>query len=185
MFLKRKMCGKIKARGCADSQKQQGKIPPEDATSSTITTEVVFLTAMIDTLENRDVAVIDIPGAFMQADMDDEVIIHFEGKMTELLIEVDEDLYGPYAMMEHGKTVIYVDLLKALYRMLKAVHLFWEKLMATLMKHGFEVNPYDACVTNKTINGRQCTLAWHVDDIRASHKDPKVFDWIIETLKEE
>ena len=68
-----------------------------------MSTEAVFLTAMIDALEDRDVAVIDIPGAFMQADMDDEVIIRFEGKMTELLIEVDEALYRPYAVMERGK----------------------------------------------------------------------------------
>ena len=38
---------------------------------------------------------------------------------------------------------------------------------------------------NKAINGHQCTLAWHIDDIKASHKDPKVVDWSIETLKEE
>ena len=185
MLLKRKRCGKIKARGCADGQKQRGKIPPEDTTSPTITTEAVFLTAMIDALENCDVAVIDILGAFMQADMDDEVILRFEGKMTELLIEVDEDLYRPYAVTERGKTVIYVDLLKALYGTLKAAHLFWEKFTATLTKLGLQINPYDACVANKTINGHQCTLAWHVDDIKASHKDPKVVDWIIETLKDE
>ena len=88
-------------------------------------------------------------------------------------------------MMERGKTVIYVDLLKALYGTLKAACLFWEKFTATLTKHGFQINPYDACVANKTINGHQCTLAWHVDDIKASHKDPKVIDWIIETLQEE
>ena len=117
--------------------------------------------------------------------MDDEVILRFEGEMTELLIEVDEDLYRPYAVMEHGKTVIYVDLLKVLYGTLKAACLFWEKFTATLTKLGFQINPYDACVANKTINGHQCTLAWHVDDIKASHKDPKVVNWIIETLKDE
>ena len=165
---------------CADGRKQHGKIPPEDTTSPTVTTEAVFLTAMINALKNRDVAIIDIPGgAFMQADMDNEVILRFEGKMTELLIEVDEDLYRPYAVMEHGKTVIYVDLLKALYGTLKAACLFWEKFTATLTKLGFQINPYNACVANKTINGHQCTLGWHVDDIKASHKDPKVVDLII------
>ena len=75
--------------------------------------------------------------------------------------------------------------MKALYGTLKAARLFWEKFTATLTKLGFQINPYDACVVNKTINGYQCTLAWHVDDIKASHKDPKVVNWIIETLKEE
>ena len=140
---------------------------------------------MIDALEDRDMAVIDIPGAFMQANMDDEIIIWFEEKITELLIEVDEGLYGPYAMTERGEMVIYVDLLKALYGTLKAAHLFWEKFATTLTMLGFQISPYDACVVNKTINSYQCTLAWHVDDIKASHKDPKVVVWIIETLKEE
>ena len=43
MFLKCKRCGKIKVHGCADGRKQRGKIPPEDTTSPTISTEVVFL----------------------------------------------------------------------------------------------------------------------------------------------
>ena len=80
---------------------------------------------------------------------------------------------------------ILSDLLKALYGTLKAAHLFWEKFTATLTKLGFQINPYDACVASKTINGHQCTLAWHVDDIKASQKDPKAIDWIIETLKAE
>jgi hypothetical protein len=39
-----------------------------------VATEVVFLMAVIDALENRDVAVVDIPGAFMQVNLDDETI---------------------------------------------------------------------------------------------------------------
>ena len=37
---------------------------------------------------------------------------------------------------------------------------------------GFETNPYDWCVANKDINGSQCTIVWHVDDLKVSHKDP-------------
>ena len=38
------------------------------------------------------------------------------------------------------------------------------------------MNPYDACVANKIINGEQHTLTWHVDDVKASHVDTKVND---------
>ena len=35
----------------------------------------------------------------------------------------------------------------------------------------FEVNPYDPCVANKTVNGSQMTMMWHVDDLKVSHKE--------------
>ena len=39
---------------------------------------------------------------------------------------------------------------------------------------GFEVNSYDPCVANKILNGSQCTVVWHVDDLKVSHKDEAV-----------
>ena len=41
------------------------------------------------------------------------------------------------------------------------------------------MNPYDACVANEMIGGKQMTIAWHVDDTKSSHVDPKVNDWFI------
>ena len=73
----------------------------------------------------------------------------------------------------------------ALYGTLKAALLFWRKLSASLKEYGFVINPYDWCVANKIINGKQCTIVWHVDDLKISHKDPKVVDRIIETLDSE
>jgi hypothetical protein len=44
------------------------------------------------------------------------------------------------------------------------------------------INPCNFCVSNKTINGKQCTVAWHVDDSKISHVDPKVNDTILNLL---
>jgi len=63
--------------------------------------------------------------------------------------------------------------------------LFWKKLSESLKQRGFEINPYDWCVANKTINGTQCTIVWHVDDLKISHVDRSVVDSIIASLKEE
>ena len=82
------------------------------------------MTAVIDAMENRTVAVVDIPGAFMQADMDPGVYMHIDGAMAELLMEIDYDMYHPHMVKEKGKPVIYVELLKALYGTLRAAHLF-------------------------------------------------------------
>ncbi len=35
------------------------------------------------------------------------------------------------------------------------------------------MNPYNLCVTNKTVNGTQMTVCWHVDDLKVSHVNPK------------
>lgn len=115
MFLKRKCGGEIKGRGCADGQKQRAYTAKEDAASPTVATEAVFLTSMIDAMENQEVAVFHVPGAFMQADMDELVHVRFTGKMVNLLLEIDEEMYKPCNTVERRKRVMYVELLKALY----------------------------------------------------------------------
>ena len=55
------------------------------------------------------------------------------------------------------------------------------------MTIGFELNPYDPCVANKTINGKQLTLVWHVDDINVRHVEAEVVTrmekWLRKTYK--
>jgi hypothetical protein len=93
MFLKKKRCGRIKGRGCADGRKQRPYTAKEDASSPTVSIEAVMLSCTIDALERRDVATVDIPGAFMQADMDELVHMRLEGTMAELLVKLDPKLY--------------------------------------------------------------------------------------------
>ena len=50
---------------------------------------------------------------------------------------------------------------------------------------GFTINPYDWCIANNIINESQCTIVCHVDDLKPSHKDPKVIDKIIASLDDE
>ena len=163
MFLKKKRCGRIKGRGCADGRKQRLYTAKEDASSPTVAIESLMLSCVIDAEEGRDVGTVDIPGAFMQADMEDTVHMKMEGKMAELLVRIDPKLYRKYVRMENGKMVLYVELKKALYGTLKAALLFWRLLSTKLFDWGFTANPYDSCVMNKEINGRQCTVLWHVE----------------------
>ena len=85
MFLKKKRDGIIKGRGCADGRKQREYTSREDASSPTVAIESLLLSCVINAKEARDVATADIPGAFMQADMDDVVHMKLEGTMAELL----------------------------------------------------------------------------------------------------
>ena len=186
MFLKKKRCGKIKGRGCADGRKQRAYITKEESTSPTISTEAVFLTAVVNAWEHRKVAVLDVPGAFMQVDMDELVHVRFSGEMVDKLLEIDYELYSGYVTIERGEKVMYVELLKALYGTLRAARLFWEKLHAKLVDDwGFVPNRYDSCVVNKMVGGKQLTVAWHVDDLKVSHVNESALDEFIEMMEKE
>ena len=100
----------------------------------------------------------------MQTDIDELVHLKLEGEIAELLVKVDPS-YGKFMTKEQGKSVIYTELSKALYGTLQAALLFWKDMSKFLVKElGFVVNPYDWCIVNKTINRKQCTIGWHVDD---------------------
>ena len=106
MFLKRKSRGRIKGLGCTDGRKQREFITKEESSAPTISTEALFLTFIIDALERRDVATTYIPGAFMQADMDEIFNMKIEGKMAQLMTKIDPKKYEKYTVMERGKPVI-------------------------------------------------------------------------------
>ena len=75
--------------------------------------------------------IMDVPGAFMQADQDDLVHVWFTGAMVDKLLEIDEEMYLPCVTWESNQKVVYVELLKAPYGTIKAANLFWEKTNKT------------------------------------------------------
>jgi Reverse transcriptase (RNA-dependent DNA polymerase) len=184
MFLKQKRAGQVKGRGCAEGRKQKIYSNKEDASSPTVAIQSVLLTCIIDAMEDRDVATVDIPAAFMQAEMDEIVFMKITGTMVNLLVSLDKCKYNRYTTSEGNKDVLYVRLNKALYGTLRAALLLWNKLSETLQGWGFAINPYDQCVANKEIDGKQCTIIWHVDDLKISHCNCKVVSGVIRRLSE-
>ena len=172
MFLKQKICGKIKGGGCADVRKQRKYLTKGDTSAPTVATETLFLPCIIDAMEHRNIVTVDIPGAFMQADMEGEIVhMKLEGKMAELLTKLEPKLYRKYVMNKKGITVLYVEFKKALYGTLQVALIFWKSLTSILQEWGFEINPYNLCMENKTVNGKQMTVVWHVDNLNISHEN--------------
>ena len=100
-----------------------------------------------------------------------------------MLIQVDPS-YEQFVVEEKGKPVIYTELDKALYGTLQAALLFWQDLSGYLIKElGFEPNPYDPCVVNKIIKGKQMTIGWHVDDLKMSHVSQAILEDVISKLE--
>lgn len=44
------------------------------------------------------------------------------------------------------------------------------------------MNPYNLCLWNEMIDGKQCTICFHVDDCKISHVSSKVIDYVINWL---
>jgi len=55
-------------------------------------------------------------------------------------------------------------------------------LSDTIISWGFTLNRYDQYMANKTLNGRQCTIIWHVDDLKIPHVEKDLVEGIISNL---
>ena len=73
-----------------------------------------MLTATIDELYGRDVAVLNIPGAFLRADMNNEIHVVFRGTLAEMMVAANIALYRPFVSYKTRKSVPYIRLKKAL-----------------------------------------------------------------------
>ena len=76
-----------------------------------------------------------------------------------------------------------MECLNALYGTMVASLLYYEKFTKSLKANGYEMNLYDACVWNKVIDGKQCTICFHVDDCKISHVSNHVVEQTIEWLR--
>ena len=111
LFLEEKKTGNIKGRMCANGSKQRDEFTKGEATSPTVTTDAVIITSAIDAHEGRDVAVIDLPGAFLHATMDDVVHMVMHGRLAELMAETAPELYRKYITHgKNGEAMLYVTL---------------------------------------------------------------------------
>ena len=190
MLLTEKRDNSVKGRLVYNGKPTREWLSREDAASPTAATESIMLTSIVDAKEERDVMTGDIPNAFIQTKMPDvkdgeeRVIMKITGVLVDLLVEMSPEVYGPHVVFENGKKVLYVQVLRALYGMLIASLLWYKQFKSDLEGQGFEFNPYDPCVANRTVNGKQHTVLFHVDDLKSSHVDSKVNDKFLKWLNE-
>ena len=189
VFLKMKRSGKIKARKVAGGNKQRDFLSKEEVSSPTVSTEAVLLTCIIDAEEEREVVVIDTPNAFIQTRIEDEkemAILRIRGELVDMLVEIAPDVYRDHVTIDKkGVKQLMVQCQNAIYGTMIASLLYYRKFANSLKKRGFKFNPYDPCVANKDVNGKQCTICFHVDDCKLSHKEGPVLEDQVDWLREE
>ena len=178
-MISEKETGEIKGRMVYNGKPTREWFSKEDVASPTVTTEGVFLTAAIDAKEKRDIMVNDVPNAFIQADAprgDVKTIMKITGVLVDLLVEIAPETYKNFVVMERGRKVIYVVVLRAICGMLQAALLWYQKFKKDLEEAGFNFSPYDGCVVTRIVKGAQHTIRFHIDDILISHVDKRVND---------
>ena len=87
--------------------------------------------------------------------------------MVTLLEDIDPEYYKDFIFTDKcGRKCMYAESKKAIYGTLEASLLFWEKLSKSLEEMGYQKKEYDWCVMNKIIDNKQCTILWHVYDLK-------------------
>ena len=64
---------------------------------------MVFMTVVIDALENCEIAIVNMPGAFMHVAMDELVHMQVTGAMVKLLIQIEKKLYEDCVVYENAR----------------------------------------------------------------------------------
>jgi hypothetical protein len=182
-LIKEKRSGELKGRSCADGRPQRSLYTKEETASPTIATDALMITLMVDAAERRDVATADVVGAYLHALMPDYVLMKLVGDAVDIMCNVNPR-YTQFVTIEHGKKVLYLRLLKALYGCVKSALLWYDLFIGKLKERGFILNPYDPCVANSIIEGTQCTVGWYVDDTKISHVNPEVVTQVVKAIEE-
>ena len=144
----------------------------EEATSPTVMTESILITATLEAAENCDI--MTVPNAFVQTHNpynknDEKIVMKIHGPLVDMLMDLDPNTYKDYIVHEGHKNmkVLYVQVNKAIYGMLQSSLLFYKKFKKDLESIGFKINPYDPCNANPSVNisasyidvfSKRCTL---------------------------
>ena len=180
MFLKMKYNSegefdKLKARLVAGGHQQDRSIY-NDGSNPTVSTCAVFICAAIAAAEDRSVAVIDFPGAFVNSHIPEghtPIYMKLNKFLTMILCKIDSS-YNQYVLKD-GTSVVRLS--KALYGCIESGKMWYDNLTNKLKSLGYVVNIHDMCVFNKTNeDGSQTTIVIHVDDIKLTTSNDEVLE---------
>jgi hypothetical protein len=180
MFLKVKRSGTWKGRMVAGGHMQDRSLYQGFQSSPTVAIESIMLIAVQAAEEGRSVATVDFDGAYLNANMIEEVHMAINPYLSALIVELDPS----YAEYLDESNILVVKLEKALYGCVESARLFFEHVKENMLKLGFTQNPLDKCVFNKgcSENCDRVSVGIHVDDLLISADKPELIDGLIRDL---
>ena len=187
MFLKEKFTPsgkfqKLKARLVADGSRQDRTIY-NDSSSPTASVPALFTVFGIAAAEGRDVASLDITGAYLNAKADkSKAPIHVI--ITPDMVKWVLEIYREYGQYVSDDGCIYAELERAMYGTVEASRQWYDDLTGKLEQDGFVRNAHEKCIFNKNVDGIQVTVVVYVDDLIITSKSRRLVSCVIEMLKE-
>lgn len=172
---------KVKSRLVAGGHRQDARLYKDKTCSPTVATPSVFMLATIAQAESRAIATVDIPGAYLNAQMPGNVRVRMrlDASISNVVIQLDPS----YAQFVCDDGSIIVELDKALYGLKESALLWYELLCERLRSIGFKQNRYDRCVFNRyEKDGTQCSLCVHVDDFMITAKDEDHLEHVLNDM---
>jgi flavoprotein len=99
----------------------------------TVLAESTFVTAAIAAAEKRRVRCYDVPCAFVNTEIDEDVIMVLKGDLADVMVQIAPEVYMKNITTDKkGTKILYVELQKALYGLMQASLLFYRKLRKEL-----------------------------------------------------
>ncbi len=133
-LIQEKRSGIVKGRTCANGSKQKLYIKDgEFYASPTVSLEGLIASMIIDAVEKRKVAIFDVPGAYLHAEMpiDKRVLMVLRGQFVDIMCQVNPE-YEKYVTYQGKTKVLYLQLLQALYGCIQSALLWYELFSKTL-----------------------------------------------------
>jgi hypothetical protein len=108
MNIVEKCDGRVRAQAVADGSKERAQpgYKKEDGASPTIATDSIMITAAINAHEQRDVATIDIPGAFLHDYNYKETFMLLKDCLAKLMVQVDPQLYHKFVIHDKNNQAL-------------------------------------------------------------------------------
>ena len=181
MLLTEKRIGSTKGRATVNGSTQRACMHENDASSPTANAELILLASAHEVKEERDAIMLDVLNTFLQTSMPkvdskERVIMKLRGALADMLLEIEYDVCSDCVAHQNNKKASHANMLKLLHRMLKASLPHHKQFVSCAESIGHAANPCNPCAVNKTINNKKHALAWHVDDVKSAHADPKAND---------
>ena len=135
--------------------------------------------------EGRDIGTFDVTGAYLHAEMTNNkyVLLKLEGDFVDIMCRMNPE-YENIFVIEKGKKFLYLIVVRSIYGCVESSLILHELFSSTIKQHGFKINPNDRCVANKSVNGKQCTIAFDLNDNKISHVEHEVVTSVIDIIKE-
>ena len=111
-LIKEKRSGDLKGCTCVDGSGQRKYLKQDESVASPAASlESLIITLLVDAYEGRDVAVYDVPGAYLQASLSpkgskERILMKLEGDFVDVMVKVNP---------EHTKNMVYKRSKKVLY----------------------------------------------------------------------